>query len=689
MMKYLLTVLFFLAAALWLVAGVQGSPAPGPVTPKPHVSPLAASLRGFAESGGVTPAQEATARALGVWAGPDHLRVMIEADEALHLPPGAVVELHRGPWWQVRVPRAVLPRLAAQPGVRRIRPPLPHTPALVFSEGLAPGGFFPWINSGWNGSGIHVAVIDLGFAGWRDLSSAGELPPFVGTRNFRADGDFESTGHGAAVAEIVYDAAPAATISLFAVNTELELDQAVDEAIRQGVDVIVHAISWFNTGPGDGTGAVADIVRKADRADILWVAAAGNQARAYYHGYFTPSSAHPTRHLFANGDEGNDVYLKQGQTICGMLSWNDWPTTVDDYDLYLYHGEQWVARSDDTQNGAQPPTESLCYTAAEGGIYSFVIVHYSQNYPPVLMRLFVTGADLEYATPAGSLVQPADAAEALAVGAIHWREPYPLEPFSSLGPTLDGRTKPDIAAYDGVSTMTYGFSDGVGFDEGGRGFFGTSASAPLAGAAAALVRERYPGWNTETVRDFLKDWAIDIGIPGEDNETGSGRLYLPASQPTITPTVTQTTTPTSTPTATPTPTPTPTPTFTPSPTPTPTPSITPTPTPVAPWLDVQPDTLLPSLLSPQTAVIAWGNHDFGDLLRLELSGPVHFSGDETSLTRVMPDESGQLTVVIFADDPIQPGAAFTLTVRSPRAQLIREGNIARTWYLPLLWNTRR
>ncbi len=683
-MKYLLTAIALLAMILWLTVGVQGSPELPPEAPKPDASPLAASLRGLAHAGGLSPEQEAAARALGVWAGPDHLRVILEADGLVRLPPGVELELRRGDRWQVRALRSALPKLAALPGVRRIRPPLPHAPALVIGEGLAPGGFYPWINSGWNGAGVHIAVVDLGFAGWQGLSQAGELPAFVGTRNFRADGQFETTNHGAAVAEIVYDAAPGATISLFAVNTELELDQAVDEAIRQGVDVIVHAISWFNTGPGDGSGALGDIVRKADDADILWVAAAGNQARRYYAGYFTPSPLHPSRHVFANSDEGNDVYLQQGQTVCGMLSWDDWPTTVDDYDLYLYRGEQWVARSDDEQNGVQPPTEALCYTAPETDVYSFVIVHYSQNYPPVLMRLFATGADLQYTTPAGSLVQPADAAEALTMGAIFWQDPYPLEPFSSLGPTTDGRTKPDLAAYDGVSTVTYGLSNGAGFDEGGTGFFGTSASAPLAGGAAALVRQRYPGWDTTAVREFLMNWAIDIGIPGPDNETGNGRLHLPASQPTITPTVTQTTTATPTSTPSPTPTHTPTPTPTPTATPTPTPAITFTPTPSVPWLDLQPEGLIPGLLAPQTAVIFWGNHDFADSLRLNLTGPVHFSGGETSLTKVLPDESGQFTITILADEPAQPGVAFTLDLHSPRARLTRKGVIARTWYLPVI-----
>src|SRR5207247_10757873 len=51
--------------------------------------------------------------------------------------------------------------------------------------------------------------------------------------------------------------------------------------------------------------------------------------------------------------------------------------------------------------------------------------------------------------------------------------------FSSRGPTLDGRIKPDITAVDGVSVTGAG-----GF---GTTFFGTSAGSPHLGGVAALV----------------------------------------------------------------------------------------------------------------------------------------------------------------------------------------------------------
>src|SRR5207245_2882448 len=66
-------------------------------------------------------------------------------------------------------------------------------------------------------------------------------------------------------------------------------------------------------------------------------------------------------------------------------------------------------------------------------------------------------------------------------GAINQADPGNdnIEAFSSRGPTLDNRTKPDITAIDGVSVT----GDG-GFPST---FFGTSATSPHVGAIAALL----------------------------------------------------------------------------------------------------------------------------------------------------------------------------------------------------------
>ena len=134
--------------------------------------------------------QVAAEQALGIWAGPRHVRLMLEAEKIPELPEGVEVEMSRSGLHQLRLPRSQVEAVAGLPGVKRLRPPLPHQPA-VFTEGLTSANFWPWHASGWRGTGVKIAVIDVGFAGWRDLVSRGELPSFVSIYNARADGEFE------------------------------------------------------------------------------------------------------------------------------------------------------------------------------------------------------------------------------------------------------------------------------------------------------------------------------------------------------------------------------------------------------------------------------------------------------------------------------------------------------------------
>ena len=93
---------------------------------------------------------------------------------------------------------------------------------------------------------------------------------------------------------------------------------------------------------------------------------------------------------------------------------------------------------------------------------------------------------LEYQVAAGSITTPASSPAAFAVGALCWQS-RSLEPYSSQGPTIDGRTKPDIVGHDSVSGATYG-----GFSSCPSAFAGTSASSPEVAGAAALVKQAYP-----------------------------------------------------------------------------------------------------------------------------------------------------------------------------------------------------
>jgi subtilisin family serine protease len=166
------------------------------------------------------------------------------------------------------------------------------------------------------------------------------------------------------------------------------------------------------------------------------------------------------------------------------------------------------------------------------GRYYVAVVHRFGT-PPANLRFDLyldanSAGQVHPLLPRGSLVSPADAAGAVAVGAYDFgvRTPgaNPIHSYSSQGPTWDGRLKPEIVAGSGVSTSTYGAG----------GFFGTSASAPhVAGAAAVLSSATVSGglftyiWSVEDFLRLLAVNSIDFGPPGVDDVYGRGGIVLP------------------------------------------------------------------------------------------------------------------------------------------------------------------
>ncbi|MBU1319491.1 MAG: S8 family serine peptidase [candidate division Zixibacteria bacterium] len=102
----------------------------------------------------------------------------------------------------------------------------------------------------------------------------------------------------------------------------------------------------------------------------------------------------------------------------------------------------------------------------------------------------------------GHVSAPADGDSVIAVGAV---DPNGLlTSFSSPGPTADGRIKPDICA-QGTSVWAAGHWGGF------YNFSGTSAAAPLAAGAIALLLELHPDWGPIDVRNAIWSTARKRG----------------------------------------------------------------------------------------------------------------------------------------------------------------------------------
>ncbi|MCX7750333.1 MAG: S8 family serine peptidase, partial [Candidatus Bipolaricaulota bacterium] len=372
------------------------------------------------------------------------------------VPMGLAVEATASPLGlsKVKVPLGQLETFLSQVGTAvYVRLPYTPHPMAVTSEGVALVGAPGFHALGNQGAGVKVAVIDLGFNGLSAAQAAGDLPYSVITRDFTGTGIQTGIYHGTAVAQIVHDVAPQAQLYLVKIGNEVDLDNAVTYCISEGVHVINHSLGWFNTNFYDGTGTVAEIARRATAAGILWVQAAGNFAQKHYGASFTDG----------NGDGWHDVDVtlsaSSGQQIILYLTWDAWPATADDYDLYLYGPTgTLVASSTATQGGTERPTERITTTAGAAGTYRVRIQRASGA--ARRLALFSIVQDVAPAVPASSIPAPADAAEVLSVGAIDWPNyaTGPIASYSSRGPTRDGRAKPDLAGPANVTTSAAGYN---------------------------------------------------------------------------------------------------------------------------------------------------------------------------------------------------------------------------------------
>jgi len=521
----------------------QGAASSAKSIPPEEINPrLETVLQELARKAEVGPAAIAEfASGTGIPLTDETVRVVIEpvsgrvsaVDQAAVEALGGVVEARSKSLMRVRVPVDRLEAIADRvEGIAFIR--LPYQPRpLVTSQGVSLTGATDFHTAGFYGQNTKVAIIDLGFSGLTAAQNAGELDNVIYTHDYTGTGLQTETEHGTGVAEIVADMASQASLYLMKIGDEVDLQNATDYCINNGIDIINHSVGWYNTNYYDGTGVVAGTANNARDQGVLWVNAAGNDAdgvngyTGHWQGAFADGDG-DNWHEFALGDERNSFYLASGDTITILMTWDDWVYSDQNYDLYLYNpvGAQ-VRSSLNWQTGMQHPTEWIEYTATSNGRHSFAIYRESAPASPEI-EVFLwneTGPalGLEYNVYESSIVTPANSAKVLAVGAIYrgnWTT-GPQETFSSQGPSnaskyAASRTKPDIMGPDGVSSYTYAPYD----------FYGTSASSPHVAGAAALLLSEDPTRTADQLQAKLEGDAIDMGVAGKDNIYGSGRLNL-------------------------------------------------------------------------------------------------------------------------------------------------------------------
>jgi subtilase family protein/lamin tail-like protein len=425
---------------------------------------------------------------------------------------------------------AKLEELTARGDVRyvsRLEHLLKHS---VTTEGVASTGTSAWQAQGHRGRGVKIGVIDGSFADYPARQGTGDLPPTLTTADYCAGNILapaDDGAHGTAVAEIVYDMAPEASLYLICVGDGLSaLQSAVNYAKTQGIRVLNFSAGYPGSSRGDGRGGpgtAEGIVADAVASGITWVNAAGNDAQRHWSGTFVPSPGGQWQQ-FAPGVDRQSFRLPYPSEVCAFLKWDEWPAAVSDYDVMLFGNDPVtpVSGSNRPSIGALP-REAFCYQNLNPAESTFRLgIWRAGGVGTPRIDLFISTSRLDNAVAAGSVVEPATVSSVISVGAACWQTGL-VDSYSSRGPTIDGRTKPDITGPSEVSTATYGNASGC---SPSVGFPGTSSSSPHVAGAAALVLEANPSFGPAEIRSFLMAAATDGGAPGLDNDYGSGLLKI-------------------------------------------------------------------------------------------------------------------------------------------------------------------
>ncbi len=186
--------------------------------------------------------------------------------------------------------------------------------------------------------------------------------------------------------------------------------------------------------------------------------------------------------------------------------------------------DNWVAAIEwDEANGVDVVSSSLGYNIFDDGQHSYTPQDMNGRTATTSKAALLAArrgvvvcvaAGNEAATSWHIITSPGDADSIITVGAVNPDGSYAW--FSGVGPTSDGRTKPDVVGqgvddYCAMTTPT-----GYYYEQG------TSLSTPLVAGCAALILSVHPGLTPIEVRDALRNTASNAGAP--NNSIGWGAV---------------------------------------------------------------------------------------------------------------------------------------------------------------------
>lgn len=399
-----------------------------------------------------------------------------------------------------------------------------------------------WHAQSLTGAGVKVGIIDsFNGAKWQAAAAGGDLPAGPSGAICLHQGQscsatfWSGVEHGVGVAEVVRDMAPGAQLYLATVTTITDYRAAIDYFASHGVRIVSRSLGAPYDGPGNGVGPLDNhVVDYAVAKGMAWFNSAGNSAGSASRlgGYYRTTWRDPEGDGWLNFDDGSHyqgfLCNPAGMLFMGMR-WSDWGANKTDYDLYVYDtkaaGEApYVKYELDQFTGGHPPLEGLGFNPRCGeSDWDYFAIRLDPRTAgttggDVLEMMFNRSFLTNWNNPSSATQPASDSANpgTASVGAVDPVNGTAIAPYSSWGPTNDGRMKPDLSGASNMSSVSYP-----------EGFTGTSAATPVVAGAAAVVLGREPSLSPQQLVARIKSYVADRGAVGPDNVYGTGELTMP------------------------------------------------------------------------------------------------------------------------------------------------------------------
>lgn len=390
-------------------------------------------------------------------------------------------------------------------------------------------GFSKFYSQENSGRRLKVAVLDKGFFGY-EKEIGHTLPsgtryvagPIANPENLQVD-------HGLRMAQILISLMTddlrshqwVPELTLYNVFGYSNFKAAIDDVIKNKVDLVLYSEVWEYGGNYDGAGFINNEVNRATRNGVIWVNAAGNFALTTYN-----SGIQTLRDDWVQLPDQNNALSIRCENQNGkcpvkiVLSWNDFKNDValgtnKDLDLALTDDLLNIVKTSALKQSTDPNENRPGYSkypreiiSAEltSGVYFIRVKNRSKNFSDRdRLRLTVDGESIVMPSHSRdeTILNPADNNTVITVGASDSER-------SSSSTSLD---KPDLFAPSSIKLSN------------GTEYRGSSNSAAIVAAGLGILKSKEP-------RMTRKDLLDAVGSQGGNWEQRGLSLNLLGFMPT-------------------------------------------------------------------------------------------------------------------------------------------------------------